>query len=75
MTEFNSNGKILLTSEYVVLEGVECIALPTKFGQSLSVLKNNSKDLNWISYDYNNKYMVQRKISYRFRKHVIKYSR
>ncbi|MDB9712485.1 GYDIA family GHMP kinase [Flavobacteriaceae bacterium] len=54
MNEFYSNGKILLTSEYVVLDGVECIALPTKFGQSLSVKQNNSKELNWISYDYKN---------------------
>ena len=61
MTDFNSNGKILLTSEYVVLEGVECIALPTKFGQSLSVLKNNSKYINWTSYDYNNKIWFKEK--------------
>ena len=52
MTEFKSNGKILLTSEYVVLDGVDCIALPTKFGQTLSVIENNSKCINWTSYDY-----------------------
>jgi mevalonate kinase len=61
MTDFNSNGKILLTSEYVVLEGVECIALPTKFGQSLSVLKNNTKCINWTSYDYNDKLWFKEK--------------
>ena len=38
-----SNGKLLLTSEYVVLDGVACIALPTKFGQSLSVKENSIK--------------------------------
>jgi len=54
MTNFKSNGKILLTSEYVVLDGVDCIALPTKFGQTLSVIENNSKCINWTSYDYNN---------------------
>ncbi len=54
MTDFKSNGKILLTSEYVVLDGVDCIALPTKFGQTLSVIENNSKCINWTSYDYNN---------------------
>ena len=53
MNEFYSNGKLLLTSEYVVLDGVECIALPTKLGQSLSVKENSSKEINWISYDYN----------------------
>ena len=54
MTDFKSNGKILLTSEYVVLDGVDCIALPTKLGQTLSVTENNSKCINWTSYDYNN---------------------
>ena len=54
MDEFYSNGKLLLTSEYVVLDGIECIALPTNFGQSLSVKKTKSKEFNWISYDYKN---------------------
>ena len=54
MDEFYSNGKLLLTSEYVVLDGIECLALPTKFGQSLSVKKNQSDEFNWLSYDNEN---------------------
>ena len=54
MDEFYSNGKLLLTSEYVVLDGIECLALPTKFGQSLSVKKNQSDEFNWLSYDNKN---------------------
>jgi len=54
MDEFYSNGKLLLTSEYVVLDGIECIALPTKFGQSLEVNKNQLNVINWESYDYRN---------------------
>ena len=54
MSEFYSNGKLLLTSEYVVLDGIECIALPTKFGQSLEVNKNQLNVINWESYDYRN---------------------
>jgi len=54
MDEFYSNGKLLLTSEYVVLEGIECLALPTKFGQSLTVKKNQSDEFNWLSYDNKN---------------------
>ena len=54
MNEFYSNGKLLLTSEYVVLDGIECIALPTKFGQSLEVNKNQLNVINWESYDYRN---------------------
>ena len=79
MTDFKSNGKILLTSEYVVLDGVDCIALPTKFGQTLSVIENNSKCINWTSYDYNNniwfkdKYSVssENKIEYSSKKNNI----
>ncbi|MDB4213102.1 GYDIA family GHMP kinase, partial [Flavobacteriaceae bacterium] len=54
MEKFYSNGKLLLTSEYVVLDGIECIALPTNFGQYLSVKKTKSKEFNWISFDYKN---------------------
>ena len=54
MDEFYSNGKLLLTSEYVVLDGIECLALPTKFGQSLTVKKNQSDEFNWLSYDNKN---------------------
>jgi hypothetical protein len=35
---FYSNGKLLITGEYLVLDG-DCIALPTKFGQNLIVEK------------------------------------
>ena len=32
---FKSNGKILLCSEYLVLEGAKAIALPSKLTQDL----------------------------------------
>ncbi len=34
---FYSNGKLLLTGEYLVLDGAEALAIPTKKGQSLEV--------------------------------------
>ncbi|MEQ3661167.1 MAG: GHMP kinase, partial [Flavobacterium sp.] len=34
---YYSNGKLLLTGEYVVLDGAKALAVPTKFGQSLSI--------------------------------------
>ena len=61
METFYSHGKLLITSEYAVLDGAQALALPTKFGQSLSVLKNNSKYINWTSYDYNNKIWFKEK--------------
>lgn len=36
--EYFTNGKLLLTAEYFVLHGAKALALPVKFGQSLSVL-------------------------------------
>ncbi|MBT4959772.1 MAG: hypothetical protein HON33_07355 [Flavobacteriaceae bacterium] len=37
-----SSGKILMTSEYVVLKGALALAIPTRFKQSLTFIKNNS---------------------------------
>ncbi len=48
---FYSNGKLLLTGEYVVLDGALALALPTKFGQNLIVEPNTSKKIQWKSID------------------------
>lgn len=48
--KFYSNGKLLLTGEYLVLDGAPAIALPTKFGQSLEVQEANDRS-SWKSYD------------------------
>ena len=48
---FYSNGKLLITGEYVVLDGAIALALPTKFGQYLEVEKNNSNQITWKSFD------------------------
>lgn len=48
---FYSNGKLLITGEYVVLDGATALALPTKYGQTLSVEKNNTPGLFWKSFD------------------------
>ena len=45
----NSPGKILITSEYLVLKGALALAIPTKFQQSLSFIKNDSSTLAWES--------------------------
>jgi hypothetical protein len=43
---FYSNGKLLITGEYLVLDGAKSLALPTKFGQFLKVKSDliRSKD-------------------------------
>lgn len=49
--KFHSNGKLLLTGEYAVLDGAKALALPTKPGQSLEVKSNKSNRLSWKSID------------------------
>lgn len=48
---FYSNGKLLITGEYVVLDGAKALALPTKFGQKLVVKEADNKTIKWTSYD------------------------
>ncbi|PJJ10564.1 mevalonate kinase [Flavobacterium sp. 1] len=50
-TTFYSNGKLLITGEYLVLDGAKALALPTKFGQNLTVEKSNKQEIKWTSYD------------------------
>ena len=48
---FYSNGKLLLTGEYVVLDGAKALAIPTKHGQSLKVTPIAEPKLIWKSID------------------------
>ena len=48
---FYSNGKLLITGEYVVLDGAVALALPTKMGQNLIVENGFNKEIVWKSYD------------------------
>ncbi|NUY82516.1 GHMP kinase [Flavobacterium sp. MAH-1] len=46
---FYSNGKLLLTGEYVVLDGAKAFAFPTKFGQDLIIEPASEKKISWKS--------------------------
>ncbi|MEZ0006035.1 mevalonate kinase [Flavobacterium sp. 28YEA47A] len=48
---FYSNGKLLITAEYVVLDGAKALALPTKFGQNLTIEKSKNNQMDWKSFD------------------------
>ena len=50
---FYSNGKLLITGEYVVLDGAKSLAVPTKFGQDLQRKQINEPLLVWESYSHN----------------------
>lgn len=49
--KFYSNGKLLLTGEYVVLDGAKALAVPTKFGQTLEITEDTGFAFHWTSYD------------------------
>jgi mevalonate kinase len=52
---YYANGKLLLTGEYIVLDGALAVALPTKFGQFLTIEPINEPILDWTSLDTNKK--------------------
>jgi mevalonate kinase len=48
---FYSNGKLLISGEYAILDGAEGWAIPTKFGQSLEITQSHNRTLLWQSFD------------------------
>lgn len=61
---FYSNGKLLITGEYVVLDGAKAFALPTKFGQNLIVDKGISNTFQWTSFDSDGSIWFEDKFSF-----------
>ncbi len=47
---YYSNGKLLITGEYAVLDGALSLALPTKYGQSLTISSIEGDNIVWKSY-------------------------
>lgn len=47
---YYSNGKLLVTGEYAVLDGALSLALPTKYGQSLNISSTEGHNIVWKSY-------------------------
>jgi mevalonate kinase len=50
---FHSNGKLLLTGEYAVLDGALALGLPCRLGQGLTISADPGDDLVWQSLDHN----------------------
>ncbi|GEP51612.1 hypothetical protein FNO01nite_22840 [Flavobacterium noncentrifugens] len=61
---FYSNGKLLITGEYVVLDGAKALALPTKFGQDLVVENGFGKEIRWKSFDSDGSIWFEEVISF-----------
>lgn len=47
MRKYRSNGKLLITGEYVVLDGAKALAVPSNYGQSLSIIEGNPGQIHW----------------------------
>lgn len=52
MYKYHSNGKFLLSGEYLVLQGARALALPLNLGQSLEVTTINDRNgmIHWDAY-------------------------
>lgn len=46
------SGKLMLTGEYLVLDGARTWAVPTRYGQSLAALPSQDAGLQWKSADH-----------------------
>ncbi|MDT0645769.1 GYDIA family GHMP kinase [Zunongwangia sp. F260] len=55
MKKFHSNGKLLITGEYAVLNGAKALTVPTKFSQDLIIHESEVSILNWKSFDQDDK--------------------
>jgi mevalonate kinase len=61
---FYSNGKLLITGEYLVLDGAKSLALPTKYGQYLKVSSGKLGQIHWTSFDNDNSIWFEETISF-----------
>lgn len=72
---YRSNGKLMLTGEYLALDNALVLALPTKFGQSLEVIKTKGNgDIAWISYTNKKQVWFQNTFEYKNNKYIPKYN-
>ena len=60
---YYSNGKLLITGEYLVLDGAKSLALPTKFGQYLNISSGSLGQIHWTSFDYDQSLWFKESIS------------
>ncbi len=64
MQKFYSNGKLLISGEYLILDGAAGLALPSVFGQDLRVKTvNQNNTLSWTSLDENEAIWFEAKFS------------
>ena len=47
--DFNANGKLLLTGEYLVIVGATALAFPVRYGQSMRIQETGTGEVEWVS--------------------------
>jgi len=62
---FYSNGKLFIAGEYLVLDGADAFALPTKFGQDLVIEDGENNQIEWKSYDHDNQLWFEETILFK----------
>lgn len=62
-TTFYSNGKLLISGEYVVLDGALALAMPTRYGQRMTVAPKKDPALVWESYTEQNELWFKARIA------------
>ena len=63
MQSFYSHGKLLISAEYVVLDGAKALAIPTKKGQLMEVETIERPVIMWSSYLYDESIWQQVELS------------
>lgn len=57
---FRSNGKFLITGEYLIMKGATGLAVPLKPGQTLEVDRSPQPFIDWVSAMYNKTWFTAR---------------
>ncbi len=70
MLEFRANGKLLITGEYLVLDGAKAFAIPTDRGQRMTVsseVSTTGRRIYWTSFDESNEPWFEATFDHHFR--------
>ena len=59
LATFKSQGKLLISGEYVILDGALSLAVPTRFGQTLDVEAIEMSKIIWKSFNEQDKVWFQ----------------
>jgi mevalonate kinase len=61
--KFYAKGKLLITGEYLIMDGAHGLAVPSLYGQSLEVKKGRGSEIKWSSLDRNDEEWFKAEIS------------